>query len=300
MHKPVLLNETIELLDLRKGKIVLDATIDGGGHAMEILQRITPEGKLLGIDQDREMLDFLLSKTEFLDFKEKGNMILVNGNFGDMRGLVARAGVEKVDCVLLDLGMSSFHLDKAGRGFSFKGREPLLMNYKTVLGPEDLTAAEILNKWPEEEIKEILREYGEERYAGRIAGNIIDFRKKKVFENTEDLKEAVWRAVPPRYRRGRIHCATRTFQALRIAVNDELGVLSEGLSEAWKLIEAGGRIAVISFHSLEDRIVKNFFKEKKENEKAEILTKKPVVPSERERRENPRARSAKLRAILKK
>jgi 16S rRNA (cytosine1402-N4)-methyltransferase len=186
-------------------------------------------------------------------------------------------------------------LEKSGRGFSFQKDEPLLMTLKSEPGPNDLTAREILNKWSEKEIADVLYKYGEERYSRRIARAIFERRKKKAVETTLELIDIVRASVPRSYRHGRINCATRTFQALRIAVNDELNALEEGLEKAWNALNDKSRMIVISFHSLEDRIVKNFFKKTG----GKILTKKPIVPSEEEIKNNPRSRSAKMRAIEK-
>jgi len=287
MHTPVLLKEVIEYLDLKKGDTVLDATINGGGHSREIVKHIVPDGTLVGIDQDEEILKNLRFKIQDLGFK---NIFLINGNFRDLDKLLK---IKKLDAALFDLGMSSFHLEKSGRGFSFQKDEPLVMNYKSKLSPIDLTAKEILNRWTEEEICKILKEYGEEERARSIARKIIVFRERRPFKTTLDLVEAIGG------QRGRINSATKTFQALRIAANDELDALAEGLGKAWKMLNPKGRLVVISFHSLEDRIVKNFFKQLKQKGEGEILTKKPVRPREEEIKNNPRSRSAKLRAIIK-
>jgi len=294
IHTPVLLKEIIEYLNLRNGDMVLDATINGGGHAEKILERIGSNGKLIGIDQDEEVLNKTRIKNQDLGIK---NIFLLNGNFRDMDKLLEPLGIKKLNAILFDFGMSSFHVDKSGRGFSFQKDEPLIMNYKLELGPSDLTAKEILNKWPEKEICQILQEYGEERYARKIATSIVGARKEKRFETTFDLVEVIQKNI----RKGnpRINPATKTFQALRIAVNDELNALEEGLEKAWGFLARDGRMAVMSFHSLEDRIVKFFFKEKKSEEGARILTKKPIIPKREEIKLNPRSRSAKLRVIEK-
>ncbi len=294
-HYPVLLKEAIEFLNLQKGSKVLDATVDGGGHAEEILNKIVPDGKLIGIDQDQQLLEDLNSKFQITKFKE--NIILINGNFRNLDKLLEPLKINFLDAAFFDLGISSLQLQNSGRGFSFQKDEPLIMTFKS--RPGDLTAADILNKFPEEEIYRILKEYGEERYAGRIARAIVREREYRPFKTTAELMEAIRKAVPPQYKRGHISFATRTFQALRIAVNDELGALEEGLAKAWTLLGLKGRLVVISFHSLEDRIVKNFFKKKSMEGEGLILIKKPVTPSEEEIFLNPRSRSAKLRAIKK-
>ncbi len=291
MHIPVLLNEAIKFLAPAPGEIILDATIDGGGHAAEIIQRILPDGKLIGIDQDHEILEKLSSKLS-------NNLILVNDNFRNIDTILGSLKINSLDGAIYDLGMSSLQLEESGRGFTFLKDEPLLMTYKFPLEPADLTAEEIINKWPEKEISDVIFHYGEERYSRRIAKNIIEARKKNPIRTTFELVELVKKSVP-RKPWHRIHPATKTFQALRIAVNDELNALSEGLEKVWKFLGPAGRLVIISFHSLEDRIIKNFFKNKKEEGVCEIKTKKPIRPSDEEILSNPRSASAKLRIGIK-
>lgn len=307
MHIPVLLKEVMEYLNPKPGDVILDATINGGGHAREILKKIGEEGTLIGIEQDSAILEKLKSEMGELE-----NVILINGNFRDLDELLVSAGrrtdlnkIKKLNGALFDLGMSSLQLDSPpdipGRGFSFQKDEPLLMNFKREIGPSDLTAADILNKWSEEDIREILYEYGEERYGRRIAAAIVKSRENRPIVTTFELVEIIRLSVPPNYRNSRkINCCTKTFQALRIAVNDELGAIEEGIAKAWKLLAPDARLAVISFHSLEDRIVKFFFRELREAGEGNVLTKKPVIASEDEAKENPRSRSAKLRVCEKK
>ena len=283
MHKPVLLKEVMEALEPKPGETVLDATIDGGGHAIPIVKKIYPKGILVGIDQDVELLERL---------KSEKNIILLNGNFRDLDKLFEKEKIKSINKALFDLGISSWHLESSGRGFSFQKNEPLDMRYS----PESETAANLINKFSEKELTDILKKYGEERFAGSIVRKICETRKKNPIKNTFELIEIISQAVPDWYKRRRLHFATKTFQALRIAVNDELEALKEGMDKAWRFLEPGGRIAVISFHSLEDRIVKNFFREKALAGEGRILTKKPILPSREELRVNPRARSAKLRA----
>lgn len=292
-HRPVLLKEVIEFLNVHESDTVLDATFDGGGHGVAIGNKLGKSGYLIGIEQDENLLKTVKLKVQNLKCKTD----LINGNFRDLDTLLEK----KLDAVLFDVGMSSLQLEESGgRGFSFQKDEPLIMNYKSQLLPNDLIAKEILNRWPEKEIYRILKEYGEERYALGISRAIVKERKVGRFETTFDLVRVIQRSVPAIYRRARIHPATKTFQALRIAVNDELGALEEGLVKSWGLLKKDGRLVVISFHSLEDRIVKNFFREKKQAGEGIVLTKKPVTASEEEIFCNPRSRSAKLRAILKK
>ena len=296
IHQPVLLKEAIKYLDPKQGETILDATIDGGGHAFAICVCIGTSGRLVGLDQDVE----LLKEAELKIKNAKCRTDLLNGNFRNLDKLLESLKIRLIDAALFDLGMSSFHLEKSGRGFTFQKDEPLIMNYKLRLEPQDLTAGEILNKWREEEIFRILKEYGEERYARKIAKNIIEFREHVPLKTTFDLVGVVKKSVPSFYiKKRRIHPATLTFQALRMVVNDELGALKEGLAKAWNVLEENGRLVVISFHSLEDRIVKNFFRDRKNSKEGMILTKKPIMASEEEIKLNPRARSAKLRAIKK-
>jgi len=293
VHIPVLLKEVIEYLNPRPGENFIDCTINGGGHSLEIFKQIGPNGKILGIDWDSGVLEKLESK---LDNKTKKSFILICDNYRNLKNIVGNNNFSPVHGILFDLGMSSWQLGASGRGFSFQKDEPLDMRYSE---NQTLTAKEIINQWPEEELIKIFGEYGEERRARAIAREIVFRRKRGVVESTTDLVEIVRGAIPARQRFGRIHFATRIFQALRLATNEELENLSKGLEAATDVLAAGGRMAVISFHSLEDRIVKNFLREKAREKKLEILTKKPIVPDWREAQENPRSRSAKLRAAIK-
>ncbi len=287
MHLPVLKKEALEYLDPKPGEKFIDCTFGEGGHAMVILEKISPEGKLLGIDRDPVQI----SKFKNID---KKRLVLVCGSFADLKEIIKERGFDKADGILMDLGVSSWHLEESERGFSFKKKEPLDMRYDI---KDRLTAEKILNFWSKQDIEKILREYGQEPFARKIAESIVSSRKIAPLKNTFQLIEAVREALPGRFLKGKRHFATRTFQALRMAVNGELESLQRALPQALEILAPGGRMAVISFHSLEDRIVKNFFKEKKEF--LQILTKKPVVPSFSEIKQNPRARSAKLRAIKK-
>ena len=300
MHVPVLLEKVLLYLNLQEGDTVLDATIDGGGHAIAMLARLSSKGMLIGIDQDAELLKSTESKLESGNRQAKCKIVLLNGNFRDLDKLLEPLKIKSLNAALFDLGMSSDQLDLSGRGFSFKKDEPLLMNLKNPLTEKDLTAMEIVNSWGADEIYEILKVYGEERFAGPISKKIIESRKIKRIKTTFELVEVINESVPVFYKRGRrIHFATKTFQALRIAVNDELNALKEGLLKSWEYMKPEGKIAVISFHSLEDRIVKNFFREKHQKREGVILTKKPIQSSREETFLNPRARSAKLRVIKK-
>ncbi len=295
-HIPVLLKETIEYLNPEAGDIVLDGTLGAGGHSAEICKKIGESGLLVGIEQDEETLEKTRIKIQELGIK---NIFLVNENFRNLDKVLENLKIEKVDAAIFDLGMSSMQLDKYKRGFSFQKDEPLIMNFKVELEPIDLTARQILNTWSKQDIFEILKNYGEERFAKRISENIEKRREEKDFETTFDLVEVIKESVPVGYTKRRLHFATKTFQALRIAVNDELNVLIDALSKVWDFLGNDGRLVVISFHSLEDRIVKNFFRDKKKAGKGDVLTKKPITASDEEIKENPRSRSAKLRAIVK-
>ena len=292
MHIPVLQKEVLKYLDPKPNENFIDATIGGGGHSLEILRMIEPRGKLLGVDWSEEMIRNLKPKIQ--NPKPKNRVILVCGNFANLTEIVKQQKFSRVKGILLDLGYSSWHLEESGRGFSFQKKEPLDMRYSA---QNQLTAEKIVNFWSKFEIKRVLTDYGEERFAENIAQRIIEERKSKAIQTTSQLVEIISRAVPRGYLHGRIHFATRTFQALRIAVNDELSNLEKVLPQALQILELGGRLAVISFHSLEDRIVKNFFKNNLL--KINLLQKKPVVPTRQEISINPRSRSAKLRAAIK-
>ncbi|MDP6387685.1 MAG: 16S rRNA (cytosine(1402)-N(4))-methyltransferase RsmH [Candidatus Pacebacteria bacterium] len=302
MHIPVLLQEVIESLNLKKGDTAIDTTIGGGGHAREICKLIGSTGTLIGIDLDRRALDGAKAKLK----DGKCNIILEQKNFRDLDKVLKKAGIEKVDAVLFDLGFSSDQLEEskqpacAGRGFSFQKNEPLLMTFKESPDEKDLTAKEILGSWEEESIADILYGYGEEKFSRQIAKKIVELRDDMPIETTRDLVEVIDKAVPNWYKHKKIHFATKTFQALRITVNDEIGALKEALGKALYVLKAEGRIAVISFHSIEDRIVKRFFNNKKQEGEGEVITKKPIIPSEDEIKRNPRSRSAKLRVFQKK
>ena len=280
IHIPVLQKEVIEHLEPKPNQNFIDCTIGEGGHTKAILEKNGPDGKVLGIEFDPWLYKKLL--TSKID-----RLILVNDSFVNLKEIVRKEKFGPVLGILFDLGFSNWHLEESGRGFSFLKNEPLDMRYN----PEDpLTAEKILNNWPEEEIEKILREYGEERFARRIARGIIEERKIKPIKTTFQLVEIVKQATPGWYHQRKIHPATRTFQALRITVNDELNNLKEALPQALEILKKGGKLAVISFHSLEDRIVKNFFREK-----LKVITKKPIRPSLKEIEINPRSRSARLR-----
>lgn len=294
IHKTVLLKEVVDGLSLGAHSVVLDATFGGGGHSSEVCSRY-PTSHVIALDQDKGAWDKAKDKFKGLDCK----LSFVNSNFRDLDEALKKEGIEQVDGVIFDLGLSSDQLDNSMRGFSFLRDEPLLMTMKEDPKEEDLTAGDVVNTWDESNIADIIYGYGEERYARRIARAIVDARSKKRIGTTFELVEIIGSAVPAIYKRGRIHYATRTFQALRIAVNDELGALKHGLDKGFKSLRVGGRMAVISFHSLEDRIVKQFFKNKEKLGELKLINKKPIIASDQEVKSNSRSRSAKLRIIEK-
>lgn len=294
MHIPVLEKKVLTFLDPQPNENFIDCTAGEGGHSLAIIEKTAPNGMVLAIDRDKRIIDKISS--EILGNKKKERIIPFHSSYSRIATIIDEVSFENVAGVLFDLGMSSWHIDESGRGFSFQKDEPLDMRYN---GEGDLMAAEIVNSWPENEIEYILKSYGEERYSRRITKNIIRRRKEKSIRKTSRLVEVIKEAVPSYYWRQKIHFATRTFQALRITVNKELENLAMALPQALEIVEEGGRVVVISFHSLEDRIVKNFFKENKEKNIIRILTKKPVMASEEEKRVNIRSRSAKLRAAVK-
>ena len=302
-HIPVLLDETIEGLDIKENGIYVDGTAGGGGHSGEILKRLTT-GKLISIDQDPDAIKALTQK-----FKNNENSIIVKGNFGNMRDLLELRGVGKVDGVLLDIGVSSHQLDTASRGFSFHEDAPLDMR----MSQSGVTAEELVNTLSYEELRKIIAEYGEEKYASSIAKGIVSARERGPITTTLQLAEIVKENVPQKVRRDG-HPARKTFQAIRIAVNDELNVLDKGLNDAFALLGKGGRLAVITFHSLEDRLVKQKMAGWCQGctcpkdfpvcvcgnkPKARLVNKKPVCANETELIRNPRSRSAKLRICEK-
>jgi len=286
-HVPVLLNEVIQYLALQPNEDAIDATVNGGGHAEAILENIAPHGYLLGIDRDPSILDE--TKSRLSRFGDRA--IVACGNFANIAVIAERAGVLHPSAILFDLGTSSYHLASANRGFSFQGEAPLDMRYN----PDDTTctAEAIINHAAPSELERIFEEYGELARARRLVEQIVAERKTRPIRTTRELVSIIERVLP----RGRIHPATKIFQALRIAVNQELESIEAGLRSAFEILAPNGRMVVISFHSLEDRIVKRFFASL--GEAAMILTKKPHVPTTPEIRANPHSRSAKLRAVKK-
>lgn len=291
-HQPVMADEAIGSLDLKPGYVVLDATIGGGGHARRILEKILPGGRLIGIDADPLALE--RSGEELEAFR--GSLILAHENFRNLDKVASDSNITKIDAAMFDVGVSSFQLDGHARGFSMKQDAPLDMRMDPRI---EVAAADIVNRAKENELADIIWRFGEERCSRRIARFIVEARAKKRIDTTAELADIVRRAAGSRYRKQRIDPATRTFQAIRIAVNDELGALEEGLKKATGLLATGGKIAVIAFHSLEDRIVKNFFRSCANTGTVKILTKKPLRPGQAEVAANPRSRSARLRVAEK-
>jgi 16S rRNA (cytosine1402-N4)-methyltransferase len=295
IHKPVLLKEILEYLGPKPNENFIDCTTGEGGHALAIIERILPEGRVLGIDRDPGLIQQLKVKGQ--KSKVKNNIVLVSDSYVNLKDIVERLKFGPVHGILFDLGMSSWHLEESGRGFSFLRDEPLDMRYDSRI-QNRLTAEKIVNEYPQEGLEKILREYGQERFSRRIAQEIFKERGTKPIKTTFQLLAAIKRAIPAKNRHKKIHFATRTFQSLRITVNDELNNLKKALPQAINVLGPGGRIVTISFHSLEDRIVKNFFRDLSP-EKLKILTKKPITPSGEEIKTNPRSRSAKLRAAIR-
>ena len=280
IHKPALLQELRDLLNLKTGGTAIDATLDGGGHTEMFLEKVGNRGKVLGIDQDREIVKLV---------KQRPNFKIALGNFRNIDKLAGEAKFAEVDAILFDLGLSTWHLKYSGRGFSYqKLDEPLLMGFSG----DSALAADILSRANLNELADIFSEYGELKNAGGLAKSILAYRRGKRIVSVKDFLEAI--SIKDKKK------LAKAFQALRIYVNDELAALREALPKSFNLLRAGGRLAAISYHSLEDREVKHFFLQKKLACEAEILTKKPVQASDGEQKSNPISRSAKLRVLVKK
>lgn len=308
-HYSVMLQETIEALQIKENGIYVDGTLGGAGHSSVIASRLSDEGRLIGIDQDR---DAIAAASQRLKPYES-RVTIVHDNYEHMAEDVKRLGIDKANGILLDLGVSSFQLDTGERGFSYMQEDaPLDMRMDQ---EASLTAADIVNTYSERELSRILRDYGEERFANRIAKNIVTQREEHPFKTTGDLNEVIRRSIPMKNQKTGGHPSKRTFQAIRIELNRELSVLEDHLDEMIDLLEEDGRLCVITFHSLEDRIVKSCFKRNEhpctcppdfpvcvcgKKSKGHVLTRKPILPSEKELEENSRSRSAKLRVFVKK
>lgn len=294
-HIPVLFNETLALLQPKEGDTVLDATVGFGGHAEALCARIGSKGRLIGLDRDGRAIEASRKRLA----RCPGTVILEKESFRTLGEALERQGIQEVQCILFDLGMSSYQLDASGRGFSFRKDEPLLMTFDDAPSAGKLTAKDIVNEWASQDLANIFHAYGEERFARRIASALVSAREEAQIETSRQLAEIVFKNVPAWYRAKKIHPATKVFQALRITVNDELDTLKEGLAEGFERLARGGRMAVISFHRLEDRIAKTYFATLAEEHAAKILTRKPITAAPEEVFKNPRARSAKLRGIQK-
>jgi len=305
VHKSVLLNETIGFLNIRPDGVYVDGTLGGGGHAEAILSHLSEAGRLIGIDQDEEALRAATRRLQ----KDSERICLIHGNFRNTGEYLKELCVSGVDGIILDLGVSSYQLDNEERGFSYMNDAPLDMRMDQSGGS---TAADVVNRYPKADLVRIFREYGEERFADRIAERIVKSRAERPVATTGELVRLITEAVPAKYQKTGGHPAKRVFQAVRIEVNDELNVLRDSLDEMIKLLNPGGRICVITFHSLEDRIVKECFKRNEHpcicppefpvcvcgrKPTGRAVTRHPVLPGEQEINENSRAKSAKLRVF---
>jgi 16S rRNA (cytosine1402-N4)-methyltransferase len=293
IHTAVLKKEVLENLDPKQNENFVDCTIGEGGHSEEILKKNGPDGKVLGIDLDPQQI----SASQWLQVQFKDRIVLATDSYVNLTEILSRKNFQPVNGILLDLGMSSAQLEAAHKGFSFKIDQGLDMRYNDETNY--MTAEKVVNEWTEEKIEEILENYGEEKFAKKIAKNIVEQRKLGRIKTTFQLIEIIKDSTPSAYWRGKIHYATMTFQALRIAVNDELENIKKVLPQAVSVLASDGRLAVISFHSLEDRIVKNFLANEAKKGTIKILTKKPITASRDELGKNPRSRSAKLRVAVK-
>lgn len=305
-HVSVLLNETIEGLNIKPDGIYADGTLGGAGHSYQIASKLNGLGRLIGFDQDE---DAIKASTERL--KEFKNVTIVRSNYRNMKEELNNRGIEKVDGILLDLGVSSYQLDTVSRGFSYKEAAPLDMRMDN---RNEVTARDIVNNYSQGDLFRIIRDYGEDKFAANIAKHIVMNREIKPIETTTELAEIVKAAIPMKFRKQGGHPAKQTFQAIRIELNSELSVLKESLMDMIDLLNPNGRICIITFHSLEDRIVKNIFKEAEDpctcpknfptcvcgkKSKGKVITRKPILPSEEELKLNSRSKSAKLRIFEK-
>ncbi len=292
-HIPVLLEEAVDNLNLAPNSVVVDCTLGEGGHARRILKELGPDGIYIGIDADQAAID----KQKDLITDSKADVRLVCDNFANLHQIIADQVVTPT-AILADLGWRTDQFEDSGKGFSFNQDDPLIMTFGD---PEKhlFTAADIVNDWEESSIADVIYGYGEERSSRRIAKAIVEARKEAPIKTAKQLAEIVEQSLPAIAKRGRIHPATKTFQALRIAVNDELGVLKTLMQDGFEALVPQGRLAIISFHSLEDRLVKTFFNSLSHDHKANKITKKPITANRTEIADNPRSRSAKLRVIEK-
>ena len=306
VHKSVLLSECIEGLNINPDGIYVDGTLGGAGHSSEILKRLSPNGKLIGIDRDEDAIK--AAKERLRDYD---NVVYYHGNHDNIKEIKKKKKIEKVDGILLDLGVSSYQLDEKNRGFSYLGENTLDMRMDK---SQKLDAKIVVNKYKEEELAKIIYEYGEERFSRQIAKNICIERKSKEITTTKRLVEIIEKSIPARFRQTDSHPAKRTFQAIRIEVNDEIRPLYETVINSIECLKPGGRLCIITFHSLEDRAVKNAYADQEGRctcppglpycvcgalKKGKIITKKPILPSSEEIVENSRSKSAKLRIFEK-
>lgn len=304
-HKSVLLYETVDSLNIRPDGIYVDGTLGGGGHACEVLKRLGPGGRLIGIDQDADAIRAATGRLE--EYKDK--VTIVRSNYRNIREVLSGLGISKVDGIYLDLGVSSYQLDTAERGFTYRENAPLDMRMDQ---RKDRTAADIVNDYSEMELFRIIRDYGEDRFAKNIAKHIVKARETRRIETTDQLVEIIKAAIPAKIRAEGGHPAKRTFQAIRIELNEELEVLNDSIDTMIDLLNPGGRLAIITFHSLEDRIVKTRFRTNEnpcicppdfpvcvcgKKSKGKVITRKPIVPGEEELEENKRSKSSKLRVF---
>jgi len=294
-HFPVLKKEAIDGLNIKKGDVIIDGTLGGGGHTLEIIKEFGKDVKIIGLDLDSDAI----ARTKKLIDSKTANVDFFTIGFTAMDEVLDETGIHKADKILLDLGISSFQLEESGRGFSFLKNEPLLMTMKKDPNEEDTTAKDIVNTWEEETLSDIIHGFGEERYARKIAKAIVEARKEKEIKTTFDLVEIVNNACGKYYKKSKINPATRTFQALRIATNNELINLEEIIKTGFDRLNKEGRMAIITFHSLEDRIVKRAFIKIDKMGIGKVITKKPIIPTKEELKINSRSRSAKLRIIEK-
>lgn len=306
-HVPVLYGETLKALNLENGKVIVDGTLGGAGHAQGILERIMPDGRLVGIDKDAAAIERCTLR--LAEYKER--VTLVHSDFKRIREVLAGLGIREIDGAVLDLGVSSFQLDEGERGFSYNEDAPLDMRMDR---GSDFSARTVVNEYTEEELHRVIREFGEERWAARIAQFIVKERQNGSVDTTGQLTEIIKKAIPAAARRDGPHPAKRTFQAIRIEVNGELAGLEKAIEDYVSVLKSGGRLAVITFHSLEDRIVKQTYRRLFDpcecpkdfpvcvcgkKSQVRIITRKPILPDEEELEKNPRARSAKLRVAEK-
>lgn len=294
-HISVLLKESIDGLNLNSGSIVVDGTLGGGGHTLEIIRRWGSKVKVIGLDLDKDAIDRTKILTDDLDC----DVVFRNTGFQNIENVLAELNIPHIDGILLDLGISSFQLEESNRGFSFLRDEPLYMTMKKNPTIEDLTAYDIVNTWEEKNLADIIYGFGEEKYSRKIAKAIVEARKEKEIKTTFDLVRILDKAVGRSYKGQKIHFATRTFQALRIATNSEFTNIESVIEKGLSRLSNNGRFSVITFHSLEDRIVKHLFKKLEKEGLAKIINKKPILPCIEEIKLNPRSRSAKLRLLEK-